>query len=61
MNQPVNPDGPNDRARDQGRRFLEDPLTRFDARVLDPSTAVRHAALSALRRRVDSGDEGAHE
>ena len=56
MNQPVNPDGPNDRARDQGRRFLEDPLTRFDARVLDPSTAVRLTTGEAPSATVYVGD-----
>jgi len=42
VNQPVNPEEPiDDRRADGGSRFLEDPLTRFDARVLDPTTAVR--------------------
>ncbi len=56
MNQPVNPVGPNDGARDQGRRFLEDPLTRFDARVLDPSTAVRLTDGEAPSATVYVGD-----
>ena len=56
MNQPVNPVGPNDGTRDQGRRFLEDPLTRFDARVLDPSTAVRLTDGEAPSATVYVGD-----
>ena len=56
MNQPVNPVGPNDGDRDQGRRFLEDPLTRFDARVLDPSTAVRLTGGEAPSATVYVGD-----
>lgn len=44
MNQPVEPNRPDD-ARDRPttdrRAALQDPLVRFDARVLDPTTAVR--------------------
>jgi hypothetical protein len=44
VNQPVEPNRPDD-ARDRPttdrRAALQDPLVRFDARVLDPTTAVR--------------------
>lgn len=57
MNQPLNPDGPNDRpARDDRAHFLEDPLTRFDARILDPTTAVRLTNGEAPSATIYVGD-----
>lgn len=57
MNQPVNPDqsGGTD-VPDRTERYLQDPLTRFDARLLDPSTAVRLTDGEAPSATVYVGD-----
>ncbi len=65
MNQPTEPDRPDsapgdDRTDDDRRNqrpfILDDPLVRFDARVLDPTTAVRLTNGQAPSPTVYVGD-----